>query len=508
MRSGPLISNDQWADWRWRVRNLYTITDKQGKVIPFHPNDVQEQLYQNLHSRVVVLKARQRGITTAAAIAMLDDCLWNPDIRAAVIAHKLDDSKVIFRDRVKGVYDRLPDALKEKLPLRADSTDTLTFKNGSSMRVSTSTRSGTLQWLHVSEYARLSAAYPDRAKEVLTGAFPSVSADGIIIVESTAEGSDGPFHDICKAAQSLPDDTALDRLSWKFMFFPWFTADEYELPQTTVPSSPEDEEYFDGLERSLGVEISRPKRNWWLAQEAILGPDIYREFPASPEEAFKAALEGAYFAASLATAQKHGRIGDYPIDPGLPVNTCWDLGRGDSTVIWLWQDRRQQPTFIGVYANSGEWIAHYIDWLVAWQKKHGVQFGRHYLPHDGDIKNVWIPDGSLEVMANLGFRPDIVKRSPNKIETINTARRKMAMCAFDRDGCKVGLEQLGRYRKDWDEKFGVWRDRPRHDEASHYADAFLTFSESGHIPLPPLISGKRERYRGKDTTSEGSWMAA
>ena len=38
------------------------------------------------------------------------------------------------------------------------------------------------------------------------------------------------------------------------------------------------------------------------------------------------------------------------------------------------------------------------------------------------------------------------------------------------------------YRKEWDEDRGVWKDRPRHDEASHGADAFLTFACSGYTP--------------------------
>ena len=37
-------------------------------------------------------------------------------------------------------------------------------------------------------------------------------------------------------------------------------------------------------------------------------------------------------------------------------------------------------------------------------------------------------------------------------------------------------------RKEWDEDRGVWKDRPRHDDASHGADAFLTFAYSGYQP--------------------------
>ena len=164
--------------------------------------------------------------------------------------------------------------------------------------------------------------------------------------------------------------------------------------------------------------------------------------------------------------------------------------------------------FVGVYANSGEFIGHYIDWLETWRKEHEVQFGVHYLPHDGDVKNVWLSGGTMEVLHNLGFRPDIVPRTPKKMEAINQARRKFSKCAFDRNACKVGLEQLKRYRKEWDERVGVFREKPRHDTASHYADAFMTFTESEHIPLPPLVPHRRERYSGHQDAETGGWMAA
>ncbi len=40
-----------------------------------------------------------------------------------------------------------------------------------------------------------------------------------------------------------------------------------------------------------------------------------------------------------------------------------------------------------------------------------------------------------------------------------------------------------------DDDRGVWKDRPRHDDASHGADAFLTFACSGFAPP------NRELYR-------------
>jgi hypothetical protein len=39
---------------------------------------------------------------------------------------------------------------------------------------------------------------------------------------------------------------------------------------------------------------------------------------------------------------------------------------------------------------------------------------------------------------------------------------------------------------------GVWKDRPRHDDASHGADAFLTFACSGHTPPASYTTPKRD----------------
>ena len=53
------------------------------------------------------------------------------------------------------------------------------------------------------------------------------------------------------------------------------------------------------------------------------------------------------------------------------------------------------------------------------------------------------------------------------------------------------LKRLRAYRKEWDEQRGVWKDRPQHDDASHGADAFLTFACSGVAELEELVARGR-----------------
>jgi hypothetical protein len=69
-------------------------------------------------------------------------------------------------------------------------------------------------------------------------------------------------------------------------------------------------------------------------------------------------------------------------------------------------------------------------------------------------------------MSGLGFHPTTIARPRNKPEAIAAARTALARCQFDEQGCELGLRRLRAYRKEWDESRGVWKDHPRHDDAS------------------------------------------
>lgn len=504
------INADQFLDPRWRLNNLYTVVNKKGKAVPFRPNWAQQAFLDGIHSRNLILKARQLGFTTLCCIVYLDDCLFTPNVEAAVIAHKVDDAKKIFGTKVKFPYDNLPDGLRARKPLVKDSADSLSFQNNSSIRVTTSTRSGTVKWLHISEYGKICAQFPDKAQEIRSGAFPSAE-QGIITIESTAEGEGGDFYERSKLAEEMAArGVDLTRKDFKFFFFPWWAEPTYAMGRTNVPISPEDVEYFGRIEKEAGTTFSPQQRNWWVTEQVNQGSDMRREYPATPKEAFEQAIEGAIFADDIAIAYKHKRIGNFPFDKTRPVNTFWDLGHNDETSIWLEQDFGAQPTFIGYYENSGEGIEHYIRWLKKWGDENEAVFGEHYLPHDGDRKTIWTPEGSMIVMARLGFRPKIVTRHPDKWESIKIGRRKFGSVAFDEAGTKEGMARLKKYRKEWDERRLVWRDHPHHGPESNGADAYLTFANSGHTPASPsLHDGDRHKRRYYDRDDEeDSWLTA
>ncbi len=503
------ISAEQFKDPRWRLSNLYWITDKQARKVKFEPNASQLQFLDDIHCLNIILKARQLGFTTLCCLIYLDACLFNPNTRAGVIAHRLDDAQVIFRDKIKFPYDNLPDALKQRIASTQDSADTLTFSNNSSIRVSTSMRSGTLQYLHVSEFGKICAQFPEKAQEIVTGALNAVAPGQFVVIESTAEGQEGAFYNMTQQAIDLRNRNAhLTDMDYRFHFFPWYLDTQYQQNAGAVTITDEDRRYFDKLEAD-GIRLTDEQRAWYVKKEATLGGDMKREFPSTPDEAFEQALEGAYFSVEMANAAKSDRIGGFPVDPRYPVNTFWDLGINDLNTIWLHQYIKGFHRFVGYYENSGEWIGHYVNWLNEWAKANAIQFGDHYVPHDGDRRSIWLPDGTLDVMAKLNFRPKVVSRANSEIQQINQARPIFHRCQFDEAGCSVGLKRLKSFRKEWDDLRGVWKDKSRHDINSHGAKAFLTFTSSGineEEVLTVQQTRDRHRERFRKDTSEESWL--
>lgn len=498
------IDQRQFLDPRWRLCNLYKITDKAGNAVSFQPNDAQLKFLDDIHPLNIILKARQLGFTTLCCLIYLDAGIFSPNTRAGVIAHKLDDAKVIFRDKVKFPFDNLPEALKDRIAIKQDSADTLTLANNSSIRVSTSMRSGTLQYLHISEFGKICSQFPEKAREIVTGALNTIEAGQFAVIESTAEGQDGKFYEMVQTARSKQAaGTELTPLDFKFHFFPWFEDRSYMLSSRPVETDL-DAEYFSKLETELGIRLTEEQRAWYIKKAETQGGDMRREYPSTPDEAFEQALEGAYFSKELLVATKQHRIGGFPYVPNQPVNSFWDLGRNDNNTIWLHQFVEGFHRFVGYYENSGEYIGHYIAWLREWARDRNATFGEHYLPHDGDRQSIWLPEGTMKVMDDLKFSPSIVKRPQNKTEAITIARGKFSQCVFDETACSLGIKRLKSYRKQWDEIRGVWKDTPLHDDASHTADGFMTFSSSNYDP--PKQQTPRSRY-GQAASQSGSWMA-
>ena len=474
-----------------RISSLYKIIIKgdEGQddlVLQFKPNRAQRRFLSRLWHRNIILKARQLGFTTLIAIAWLDHALFNANVRCGIIAQDRDTAEAIFRDKVKFAYDNLPEELRDAMPLENCTKSEMLFAhNNSSIRVATSVRGGTIHRLHVSEYGKICAKYPDKAKEVMTGSIPAVPKSGILVIESTAEGREGEFYDLTQRAIALDQlKKPLTNRDYRFHFFAWWQAPEYRMQADEVSLTDKDREYFAKIEAAIGTEIDDDQRAWYIATrnaDFAGNPErMWQEYPSTPEEAFQQSTDGTYYATQMASARKERRITVVPWEPSTPVNTFWDIGLNDEMAIWFHQRIGLQNRFIRYYENYGESFSHYVNEM----QKHGYVWGRHYLPHDGDTQRLgveknWTPRQMLE---DLGLRNvEIVPRIDRVNTGIQMVRDVFPSCWFDETNCDQGIRHLEMYRKEWDPRLGVWKDQPRHDKASNGADAFRGFAQ-GYEP--------------------------
>lgn len=465
-------------DWQWRINNLYYITDKRGQKVLFQLNAAQKIFFRDMHYRNIILKARQLGFTTFMMIFMLDSALFNENTRCGVIAHSKDDAGRLFREKIKFAYDNLPDIIKEQMPAKNDKAGELVFTNGSSITVGTSFRGGTLAYLHVSEFGKICAKYPDKAREIVTGAFESVGKDCVITIESTAEGKQGYFYNYCQQAENnQKKQKRLSRLEWEFFFFSWFKDPNYvidpsefdgEIPQRLL-------DYFYELEQKHGIYLTEAQMTWYTIKERDLGEDMKREYPSTPKEAFDQVIEGAYYARQFSALYERGQITQVPHETSALVHTYWDLGINDTMVIWFIQQVGREYRVINYYENHGEGLPFYKGVLDEMAATYHYRYGMNVAPHDISHRELGTGLSRLEQAQNLGIHFEIAPKLA-VIEGIEAVRAVLPLCWFDEGKTERGLAGLQAYRKEWDDKYGVWKNKPAHDEASHPADGFRTFA--------------------------------
>lgn len=455
------------SDPLWRLNHLYWIIDKAGNKSLFNLNWAQKKLYHDMWYCNVILKARQLGISTFVCLLFLDRCLFNSNQHAGIIAHTREDAEVMFR-RVKFAYDCLPAELKDLRSVNTDNARELHLSNGSTLRIGTSMRSSTLQYLHISEFGKICAKFPDKAREIITGSLNALAPGQYIFIESTAEGREGYFYQMCKEAQANQDASkSLSSLDFRFHFFPWWQHIDYRINPDSIAIPAQLSDYFNTVEIKINDKLDDQQRAWYCKRVATQGEDMKREFPSTSEEAFESSNEGLYYSRQIAEARQQGRLKKVYYDPNVAVHTAWDLGYNDSTAIWFFQQCGQEIHLLEYYENSGEALTHYLNYI----KTKPYIYGKHLVPHDAAVHEYSTGLSRVEVARNHGvFFTIVADISIN--EGIDAVRNLLNRCWFEEAKCLKGITVLESYRKEWNDRHGCWSSRPLHNFASHGADAF------------------------------------
>lgn len=190
-------------------------------------------------------------------------------------------------------------------------------------------------------------------------------------------------------------------------------------------------------------------------------------------------VDGAFYFKELQAARASGRVGKVHHQPGVQVNTFWDLGFNDANSLWFHQAIGLENRFIHAYQNSGEPLHHYTSYMQKMATERGYVYGTHYLPHDGANASRQTGKKDIDILMEAYPRQsfEVVPRVAHLITGVQQTRAAFPSCYFDKDECSDGLAALSTYRKRFNAQISAFTNEPIHDLSSNYADAFRQFAQ-------------------------------
>lgn len=272
------------------IEEYVKIRNKNSKIISLRFNEPQLKYYNTIKElkkqgkpvRIIILKARQMGFSTATEGIFFKETVTKPNVNTAIVAHKEDSTTNLF-NMSKLMYDELPEPMKPEK--KKSNAKELVFdkEDGSGLKSKIKCftaggkgvgRSDTINNLHLSELA----FWQGDKKATLTGLLQAVpnTSDTMIVIESTANGYE--------YFKELWDDAVAGKNDFVPIFIGWNELQEYKMPYTGFKLTKEEQE----LQKTYGLTLEQLTwRRWCIANNC--GNDIEQfkqEYPINPEEAF------------------------------------------------------------------------------------------------------------------------------------------------------------------------------------------------------------------------------
>lgn len=262
-------------------------------------NKIIELKNEGIPPRLIILKARQEGVTTYFQGKMMTDSSQRMDRNSLIVAHEQDSTNAIFA-KSKFMYENLDDDIR---PLnRASNARELIFDKplhykGDGIGLNSKIvvkiagkesigRGDTYSYVHLSEYAFWKGSGENSPSHQLTAIMQAVpeNIDTIAIIESTAKGYND-FKDVW-------DKAVAGENGWIPLFFPWFYMNEYrkqfiseEERQNFIDTM---DEYEKDIQAAHNLELEQ--LNWYRHTKKVKCNNsvdkMKQENPTTPEEAF------------------------------------------------------------------------------------------------------------------------------------------------------------------------------------------------------------------------------
>lgn len=260
---------------------------------------------------------------------------------------------------------------------------------------------------------------------------------------------------------------------------------------TWNPKFPDDaiDEFCDAVMNEPDVLVIHVNytANPFLSAEVLREVDLDKRH--NPEDfnhiwngQYDTSFHGHYYAKLLEDAKADQRISEVPRKVGSDIITAWDLGRSDSTAIWVAQIVGLQVRIIDYMEDSFKELDHYADWI----KSKGYN-DTHYLPFDGKQERLGMKGSIKDQLKNMGLTNCKVLSVVSREAGRKLAKSLIKEAYIDEIKCKDGLQALRHEKAEKNEKTGQWREIHELDGAAAFrylAQALETGPDSKVLRAP------------------------
>lgn len=401
--------------------------------IPYTPRKWAETLHNSIKRWICLVLHRRAGKTTAILNHLQRDAIRVPGSQYAYIAPTYKQAKLIAWDILKTISRPIPGIEQNASELK------VTYPNGSKVMLLGSENPDALRGM------ALWGGGQDEASQQPSNLFSEIISKaladhlGYWLWAGTPKGKN-EFYRTYQTAKNNPNE-------WTYVL-------------KTIDDSLREEE--GQTIENLRIALEDDRR---LVQQ---GQMTEEEFNQEWYCSFEAAIKGAYYASQIAEARKQGRIKVIPYDQALKVHSVWDLGIGQALGIGFYQKLGGELKMIDYWEGmQKDGIPQAIKAL---QNKPYV-YGKHFLPHDAEgtsestgetrvatARKLW-PATEFEIIPKLSID-----------DGINKGRLMFSHLWIDEKNCQIWLDYISQYKQEWDDRRGMFLEKPYHDFTSHAAD--------------------------------------
>ncbi len=306
---------------------------------------IEAQLQHSGKVRALALKGRQQGISTYTEGRFYWRVTHRKGVRAFILTHEQEATNNLF-EMVSRYHEQCPALVRPRASaanakeLYFDVLDS-GYKVGTAGAKGTG-RSSTIQYFHGSE-----VAFWPHAESHQAGVMEAIpDAPGTeIILESTANGVGGVFHELWQSAS-----LAKPEVDYIPIFVPWFWQPEYRRDARDF--EPDSEE----LELAKLYGLDREQLAWRRFKIAEKkSPELFKqEYPCNPEEAFIFSGRPVFVATWLDKAEQECFRPRYRADVMTGVGK---LNKRDDGALRVWADPKPGERYV-IGADVAEGLEH------------------------------------------------------------------------------------------------------------------------------------------------------